>query len=92
MACLHTYSETYGWELRPGTSLAIPAGHISIDAHGRRMGTVPDRARARLVSLGDSVAFGLDVDDQATMAAQLRTLVPDLDVVDLSVPGRSSHP
>ena len=87
MACLHTYSETYGWELRPGTSLAIPAGHITIDAHGRRVGTVPDRARARLVSLGDSVAFGLDVDDQATMAAQLRTLVPGLDVVDLSVPG-----
>jgi hypothetical protein len=87
MACLHTYSETYGWELRPGTSLAIPEGHITIDALGRRVGTVPDHARARLVSLGDSVAFGLDVDDQATMAAQLRTLVPDLDVVDLSVPG-----
>ena len=87
MACLHTYSETYGWELRPGISLAIPAGHITIDAHGRRVGAVPDHARVRLVSLGDSVAFGLDVDDQATMAAQLRTLVPGLDVVDLSVPG-----
>jgi len=45
MACLHTYSETYGWELRPGISLAIPAGHITIDAHGRRVGAVPDHAR-----------------------------------------------
>jgi hypothetical protein len=44
-------------------------------------------ARARLVSLGDSVAFGLDVDDGATLAAQLRILEPGLDVVDLSVPG-----
>ncbi|HET6900286.1 MAG TPA: hypothetical protein VFK70_18175, partial [Vicinamibacteria bacterium] len=65
MACLHTYSETYGWELRPGIALAIPEGHITIDAHGRRVGPAPGRAQARLVSLGDSVAFGLDVDDRA---------------------------
>jgi len=88
MACLHTYSEVYGWELRPGIALAIPAGHITIDAKGRRVGASPSApARARLVSLGDSVAFGLDVDDGATLAAQLRILEPGLDVVDLSVPG-----
>jgi hypothetical protein len=87
MACLHTYSEVYGWELRPGIALAIPGGHITIDAEGRRAGAAPAGARPRLVSLGDSVAFGLDVDDGATMAAQLRLLEPGLDVVDLSVPG-----
>jgi hypothetical protein len=88
MACLHTYSEVYGWELRPGIQLAIPAGHITIDADGRRWGPPPPRrGRVRLVSLGDSVAFGLDVDDAETLAAGLRRLVPDLDVVDLSVPG-----
>lgn len=88
MACLHTYSEVYGWELRPGTELAIPSGRITIDVMGRRV--VAPRAsarRPRLVSLGDSVAFGLDVDDAATLAAQLQRLEPGLDVVDLSVPG-----
>ena len=87
MACLHTYSEVYGWELRPGTSLAIPAGHITIDAQGRRVGSTREGNHPRLVSLGDSVAFGLDVDDGATLAAQLRLLEPGLDVEDLSVPG-----
>jgi hypothetical protein len=88
MACLHTYSEVYGWELRPGIALPIPAGRITIDAQGRRVGgPAPVSARPRLVSLGDSVAFGLDVDDGATLAAQLRVLEPGLDVADLSVPG-----
>ena len=88
MACLHTYSEVYGWELRPNIALAIPAGRITIDAHGRRAGVTPNAAgRPRVVSLGDSVAFGLDVDDGETLAAQLRLLEPGLDVVDLSVPG-----
>jgi hypothetical protein len=87
MACLHTYSEVYGWELRPGIALAIPAGRITIDAEGQRLGASHGGSRPRLVSLGDSVAFGLDVDDGATLAAQLRLLEPGLDVVDLSVPG-----
>ena len=87
MACLHTYSEVYGWELRPGIALPIPAGRITIDGRGRRAGARREGAGPRLVSLGDSVAFGLDVDDGATLAAQLRLLEPGLDVVDLSVPG-----
>ncbi|HUG53399.1 MAG TPA: GDSL-type esterase/lipase family protein [Vicinamibacteria bacterium] len=88
MACLHTYSEVYGWALRPGVRLPIAGGHITVNAEGRRgaeRGRSP--SRPRLVSLGDSVAFGLDVDDEATLAAQLRRLEPSLDVFDLSVPG-----
>lgn len=88
MACLHTYSEVYGWELRPGIELAIPQGRITIDGDGRRRSrSHGPRGGTRVVSLGDSVAFGLDVDDEATLAAQLRALDPGLDVVDLSVPG-----
>jgi hypothetical protein len=88
MACLHTYSEVYGWELRRGIDLGIPQGRITIDGYGRRR-TLSHRpgGRTRVVSLGDSVAFGLEVDDDATLATQLRALAPDLDVVDLSVPG-----
>lgn len=88
MACLHTYSEVYGWELRPGIAIAIPPGRITIDGQGRRR--IPRAGPAgatRVVSLGDSVAFGLEVDDASTLAAQLGGLDPDLDVVDLSVPG-----
>lgn len=89
MACLHTYSEVYGWELRRGIRLPIPGGWITIDGDGHRTSAAGTAAagRPRLLSLGDSVAFGLEVDDQATLAAQLRRLVPDTDVVDLSVPG-----
>jgi hypothetical protein len=88
MACLHTYSEVYGWALRPGIVLPIPAGRITIDGDGRRRaGSRPATGGTRIVSLGDSVAFGLEVDDDATLAAQLRVLNPALDVVDLSVPG-----
>jgi hypothetical protein len=90
MACLHTYSEVYGWELRRGVRLPIPGGRITIDADGHRTAgpsTAAAAGRPRLVSLGDSVAFGLEVDDEATLAAQLRQLAPQLDVVDLSVPG-----
>jgi hypothetical protein len=88
MACLHTYSEVYGWELRRGVQITIPQGRITIDARGRRRGSGAARAGAmRVVSLGDSVAFGLEVDDAATLAAQLGALDPGLDVADLSVPG-----
>lgn len=88
MACLHTYSETHGWELRPGIRLSTPHGWITVDADGHRITPRPVPAgRPRVVSLGDSVAFGLDVDDGATLAAQLQRLEPGLEVVDLSVPG-----
>jgi GDSL-like lipase/acylhydrolase family protein len=88
MACLHTYSEVYGWDLRPGIELKVPRGRITIDGEGRRRRRSPGPVGGtRVVSLGDSVAFGLDVDDEATLAAQLRALDPSLDVVDLSVPG-----
>jgi hypothetical protein len=88
MACLHTYSDVYGWTLRPGIELAIPQGRITIDGDGRRRSrSHRPGGRTRVVSLGDSVAFGLDVDDEATLAAQLRALDPGLDVIDLSVPG-----
>jgi hypothetical protein len=88
MACLHTYSETYGWRLRPGIRLSMPHGRITVGADGHRAMPRPGPAgRRRLVSLGDSVAFGLDVDDEATLAAQLQRLEPRLEVMDLSVPG-----
>lgn len=87
MACLHTYSEVYGWELRRGIRLPIARGRITIDGAGRRDGGARASGSKRVVSLGDSVAFGLDVDDGATMAAQLRLLDPALEVADLSVPG-----
>jgi len=88
MACLHTYSDVYGWELRRGIRLPVASGWISVDASGhRKVGAAPASGRSVLVSLGDSVAFGLDVDDGATLASQLQALSPELAIDDLSVPG-----
>jgi len=88
MACLHTYSDVYGWELRKGIRLPIAGGWISVDDRGwRTVAGASEAARPVLVSLGDSVAFGLDVDDRATLASQLQGLLPALAIRDLSVPG-----
>jgi hypothetical protein len=86
---LHRYSEVYGWEPRPGAREVVDGRRVTINRGGYR-GREVDRARhgreTRLVMLGDSLAFGTEVDDEDTFA---RLLDRDdaLEVVNLSVPG-----
>lgn len=86
---LHRYSEVYGWEPRPGAREVVDGRRITINQRGYR-GREVDRTRpgreTRLVMLGDSLAFGTEVDDEDTFA---RLLDRDkaLEVVNLSVPG-----
>jgi len=86
---LHRYSEVYGWEPRPGAREVVDGRRITINRQGYR-GREVDPMRhgreTRLVMLGDSLAFGTEVDDDDTFA---RLLDRDeaLEVVNLSVPG-----
>jgi hypothetical protein len=88
MGCLHVRSEHYGWDLRRNMALCPPTGCITVNADGQRGPRVP-RARTagveRVLLLGDSVAFGLEVGDAETLAARLQS--PSREVVNLSVPG-----
>lgn len=88
MACLHVRSEHYGWDLRPGITLCPQTGCISVNQDGQRGPRVP-RARVpgreRVLLLGDSVAFGLQVGEVETLAARLQS--PAREVVNLAVPG-----
>lgn len=85
---LHTYSEVYGWELRPGFRLVEEGRVTTINASGYRGREVPAvrDGRARVVFLGDSIGFGVDVGDEQTFA-HLLSARAGVDVANLAVPG-----
>jgi hypothetical protein len=88
LARLHRYSESYGWEPRPGAVALVEGQRTSINAAGQR-GTLHPHARTpgrpRLLMIGDSVAFGFGVADEQTFSADLES--DGYEVVNLAVPG-----
>lgn len=88
---LHSYSEVYGWEPRKDFR-AVDEGKVTtLNAAGYRG---PELAaekgpRPRVIVLGDSVAFGLDVDDKDTFVQVLSATRPDIEVANLAVQGYS---
>lgn len=86
---LHRYSEVYGWEPRPGARIEYEGTVVTINADGYRGRRVPrerDTDATRIVIVGDSIAFGLDVSDDETYASLLDSR-PNLEVVNLAVQG-----
>ncbi len=84
---LHRYSEVFGWEPRPGRYVDDDR-LVTINAQGYRGEPIAPRSGVRRVLiLGDSVAFGLYVNDHETYAAQLGALADDLEVANLAVQG-----
>ncbi len=90
---MFVHSPTLGWEPRPGLQNA-PGGHhwtVSTDAHGIRglreypIERTPDRHR--ILVLGDSYTFGIDVNDHETYAARLEQGLERTDVINLGVGG-----
>jgi hypothetical protein len=80
------YSPDYGWALHPGLSLVAGRRRTTIDASGHRDGGPPlPPSAAPVVILGDSVAFGVEVDDAETFAARLRE--EGVPALNLAVPG-----
>ncbi len=86
---LHAYSEVYGWAPRPGMRLESEGIVTTINDHGYRGEALPDAktARHRIVVLGDSIAFGLYVQDAQTFSALLQSQRRDVEVGNLSVQG-----
>lgn len=83
------HSSEYGWQLRPDWRARDEGGRqISTDAARRRIpATLEPRADTpRVAVLGDSVAFGVGVDDQETFANLLATR-EGWTVANFAVPG-----
>ncbi len=80
------------WRLRPGAH--TPDGSMSVAASGFRTAFVEQKAPnvRRILCLGDSSTFGLHVSESQAWPARLETaLSPDVEVLNLGVPGYTSH-
>lgn len=89
LAGLHAYSEVYGWAPRPGLRLESEGVVTTINEQGYRGEALPTgkTGKRRIVVLGDSIAFGLYVQDAQTFAAVLQSQRRDVEVANLSVQG-----
>jgi hypothetical protein len=86
----HVFSHTYGWVPRQGTSTVIDGKRVSFNAAGHRGRELPlpkARGRTRVVVLGDSVAFGLDVSDDEPFTHLLDVRNNGIEAANLAVQG-----
>jgi hypothetical protein len=86
----HQYSEVYGWAPRPGAVIRDGGQLVTINAAGYRGRLVGPRAPAgvkRIVMLGDSLTFGIQVADDETFASILDSRDNGFEVVNLAVQG-----
>jgi hypothetical protein len=85
---LHTYSEVYGWELRKAQRFDFDGHKTTINTKGYRGPELPgQKGHQRVLVLGDSISFGVDVSDDQTFSHLLQTKRSDLEVANLAVPG-----
>jgi hypothetical protein len=87
---LHEYSEAYGWTPRPGAAAKDRGTTVTVNAggyRGRLVAAAPDPGLARVLMLGDSVAFGTGVDDGATFSDIIDARDNGIEVVNLAVQG-----
>jgi GDSL-like Lipase/Acylhydrolase family len=86
---LHAYSEIYGWEPRRGFRMVYDGKVTTINAHGYRGAELPAQKtrELRVVLLGDSIAFGLEVGDDETFGAVLSSRRHEVEVANLAVQG-----
>lgn len=83
------HDATVGWTVRP--SVTLKPTRMTVDAHGLRSVAPVDPtlpfAGQRVAIVGDSFAFGADVDDDQTMAAVLGARSTDRQVLNYGVVG-----
>jgi hypothetical protein len=86
----HVYSERYGWAPRPGTRGRWSNGKsFSVNGFGHRGKALSGRRNGvrRILVSGDSIAFGVGVDDGETFAERLQTPGSPYQVANLAVSG-----
>ena len=86
---VHVYSTVYGWAPRHNVSAVIDGHHLTLNALGHRGRDLGPKqpGQKRVVVIGDSVAYGLDVSDEETFAQILDTRRNGLEVTNLAVQG-----
>jgi hypothetical protein len=86
---VHVYSTVYGWAPRHGVSTVIDGHHLTLNALGHRGRDLGSKrpGQKRVVVIGDSVAYGLDVSDEETFAQILDSRRNGLEVTNLAVQG-----
>jgi hypothetical protein len=87
---IHVFSHTYGWVPRHGASTVIDGKRVSFNARGFRGRDLPiprTGDRTRVVVLGDSIAFGLDVSDDETFTHVLDARDNGIEAANLAVQG-----
>jgi hypothetical protein len=90
---LYRFDSLLGWALQPNAAAPFDApdfhSFVHVDARGQRAIPIepPAQPARRVLVLGDSVAFGVGVDDGDTFAALLAAGHRELAVEALGVPG-----
>lgn len=89
---LHMYDPITGWRYRPNVHLH-PATNVTITTNLQGFRSTHDYSRPnhtqrpRIMVLGDSFAFGLEVSDSETYAYYLQEMLPEVDVLNLGMGG-----
>jgi hypothetical protein len=89
----HVFSPTYGWAPRKGISVVVDGKQVSFNARGYRGRELPVPKvgdRRRVIVLGDSIAFGLDVSDEETFTHLLDVRDNGIEAGNLAVQGYGS--
>lgn len=90
-------STRFGWEPRPNFTGHVwdmgrhvrrfdAQGHLALDSE-----QIADRSRPRVVFVGDSNTFGWGIPSEKTFVEVIDRLLPDVDAINLAVPGYSSY-
>lgn len=86
----HVFSSIYGWSPRPSSTTLVEGKRVRFNARGfrgRELGPRVPGGNTRVVILGDSVAFGLGVEDTETFAQLLDARENGLEAANLAVQG-----
>lgn len=87
---LHVFSDTYGWSPRGGTSVVVDGKRVSFNSggyRGRELSLPRAPGQTRVIVLGDSIAFGLDVSDEETFSSLLDARDNGIEAGNLAVQG-----
>lgn len=87
------YSPVLGWERRPNFKGIAAREYREFDSQGYmiRKGRSFSQNRSKILLLGDSCTYGLQVEIDSTYGAFLEDKLGSVDVVNLAVPGYTSY-